>query len=95
MVAKYSVLIALFLVLHVCCVENENKEVDPWADLEDEVDEEIPFDPVAEMKKLFEQEMLEGKEYKDELRAEGVNVEEWEQKFAEASQGHGHSHGEL
>ena len=97
MLAKYLVMIALFLVLHVFCVENENTEVDPWADVDDQDDEEIPFDPVAEMKKLFEQEVLEGQEYKDELREWGVNVEEWEQKFAEAGAGHGHSHhhGEL
>ena len=97
MVAKYLVLICVFLFLHVFCVENENPEVDPWADVEDQDDEEIPFDPVAEMKKLFEQEVLEGQEYKDELREWGVNVEEWEQKFAEAGAGHGHSHnhGEL
>ena len=81
------------MFLHTFCEEIQSEKIDPWADVEDQEDEEMPFDPVAEMKKLAEQEMREGKEYKDELRALGVNVEEWEEKFAMENNGHGHGHG--
>ena len=57
---------------------------DPWKDAEEQQGDtgtDIPFDPIAEMKKLWEQEMQEGKEFRDGLRESGVNVEEWEEKF--------------
>eukprot|EP00092_Neocalanus_flemingeri_P071966 GFUD01088480.1.p1 GENE.GFUD01088480.1~~GFUD01088480.1.p1 ORF type:complete len:112 (+),score=36.23 GFUD01088480.1:43-336(+) len=76
--------------------------LDPWEHVEDEqeiVSDEMPFDPVEEMRKLWEQEMREGEDFKDGLREMGVNVEEWEQKFGQpefgGDNGHGHQHGEL
>ena len=77
--------------------------MDFWEHVEDvsEVDnnEEV-FDPVEEMRKLWEQEIREGEDFKDELRDMGVNVKEWEEKFGladleEPELSHGHSHGEL
>ena len=53
------------------------------SDVKDTADE---FDPVAEMKKLWEQEILEGAEFKQKLRDEGVDVEQWEKKLASADE---------
>ena len=39
---------------------------------------EDQFDPVAEMKKLLEAELAEGEAFKQNLRDEGVDVEQWE-----------------
>ena len=39
---------------------------------------EEQFDPVAEMKKLLEAELAEGEAFKQNLRDEGVDVEQWE-----------------
>ena len=56
----------------------KDDRADPWMD----PSSEIPLDPVARMKKLWEQEMQEAiKNFKDDLRESGVNVEEWEEKF--------------
>ena len=71
-----------------------------------EEQEVFTFDPVAEMKKLWEQEMQEGKAFKDGLRDIRVNVEEWEDEFGHdqwdeglfpdemlgEADGHGHHH---
>jgi len=47
------------------------------------------FDPLEEMKKLWEEEVKEGQEFKDSLRALGVDVEEWEKKFNHEDWGEG------
>ena len=39
---------------------------------------EEQFDPVAEMKRLLEAELAEGEAFKQNLRDEGVDVEQWE-----------------
>jgi len=44
-------------------------------------DSKEEFDPVEEMKKLWEAEIQEGEAFKKELRDDGVNVEEWEEKL--------------
>merc|ERR1712133_185003 len=44
-------------------------------------DSKEEFDPVEEMKKLWEAEIQEGEAFKQELRDDGVNVEEWEEKL--------------
>ena len=51
------------------------------SDVKDTAEE---FDPLTEMKKLWQQEILEGEEFKQKLRDEGVNVEKWEERFASA-----------
>ena len=40
-------------------------------------DENIPVDPVAQIKQLLQQEMLESEQNREELKAQGVNVGEW------------------
>ena len=44
-----------------------------------EVDDD--FDPVEEMRRLLEDEIAEGEAFKQKLRNDGVNVEEWEKKL--------------
>ena len=44
-----------------------------------EVDDD--FDPVEEMRRLLEDEIAEGEAFKQKLRNDGVNVEEWEEKL--------------
>ena len=46
-----------------------------------QTDEDEEFDPVEAMRQLLEQEVTEGAEFKQQLREQGVNVEEWEEKF--------------
>ena len=46
-------------------------------------DEDEEFDPVEAMRQLLEQEVTEGAEFKQQLREQGVNVEEWEEKFSQ------------
>ena len=41
------------------------------------------FDPVEAMRSLLEQEVAEGESFRQQLREQGVNVEEWEEKFSQ------------
>ena len=52
----------LVLVFLFCCISSEDVD-DPWADI-DQVEEqyEVSKDPVADMKKLLEQEMKDGED---------------------------------
>eukprot|EP00091_Calanus_sinicus_P009422 TRINITY_DN22063_c0_g1_i1.p2 TRINITY_DN22063_c0_g1~~TRINITY_DN22063_c0_g1_i1.p2 ORF type:complete len:111 (-),score=46.59 TRINITY_DN22063_c0_g1_i1:80-412(-) len=88
------------LVLLACGVVGGRGEdvADPWEDVEEQEvisEDEKPFDPVEEMKKLWEQEMQEGKAFKDGLRDIGVNVEKWEDEFGHDQWDEGHVPDEI
>ena len=46
-------------------------------------EDEEEFDPVEAMRSLLEQEVAEGESFRQQLREQGVNVEEWEEKFSQ------------
>ena len=46
-------------------------------------DDSEEFDPVEAMRSLLEQEVTEGETFRQQLREQGVNVEEWEEKFSQ------------
>ena len=46
-------------------------------------DEDDQFDPVEAMRELLEQEVAEGESFRQQLREQGVNVEEWEEKLSQ------------
>ena len=48
-----------------------------------ETNEDEKFDPVEAMRQLLEQEVTEGAVFRQQLREQGVNVEEWEEKFSQ------------
>ena len=63
----------LFGILIICLVTRGARS-------DDDVEE---FDPVEAMRSLLEQEVTEGETFRQQLREQGVNVEEWEEKFSQ------------
>ena len=63
----------LFGILIICLVTRGARS-------DEDVEE---FDPVEAMRSLLEQEVAEGESFRQQLRQQGVNVEEWEEKFSQ------------
>merc|ERR1711872_367146 len=78
------IIIKFFLGVTLLCTGVESVE-DPSNNMRNN-DKEVPLDPVAQMKKLLDQEIRESQENREQLKAQGVNIEDW---YREGLRAHG------